>query len=348
MKTIKIGLIVIILISLLYPNAWAQLFGFPRPHDTKLISESKGKTDTISTTRYYYSSKLKKDQIVNFYQDIFARKGLNEFNYSNEQFGAKEYLLSIKSTSCLSDSSCSQGSQNEFRRKIEELKANRPEIENDRFESRLAKVRDSKQRRYLFRNKETGESALLVFNSLYGGEIYFSIAIRERIKKITVFPIERFQRPQELDFMPIYPNATEFKYETQFEPMIGVGYNTHDDQSVIKDFFLRQMPDYGWHLDKEESSQGKFGFSKALMIVNPFTKYLTQPQAKVFDKLIPKLDLKGSTLIFKDGGSRKCIITVYTFPDFIKIMEKTPIDVSPAKRFGNTLIAVYYFYEEKT
>ena len=120
---------------------------------------------------------------------------------------------------------------------------------------------------------------------------------------------------------------------------------TDDDQSDVKEYFLRSMSEYDWEFVGEQSHDGKYGFKDALTIVNPFTKYLSSAQAKVFNKIVPPLNMKGSMLQFQEGA-RKCYIGVYTFPGALDIMKNVPVEMEPVKRYGNTLIAVYYFYDE--
>ncbi|MCQ9206198.1 MAG: hypothetical protein NG737_07810, partial [Omnitrophica bacterium] len=59
---------------------------------------------------------------------------------------------------------------------------------------------------------------------------------------------------------------------------------------------------------------------------------------------VPPLKIKGETLTFTKGN-KKCILTVHTFVDIVKLSVGTVYDLSVVRQNGNTVISVVYYYK---
>ena len=164
--------------------------------------------------------------------------------------------------------------------------------------------------------------------------------------RLPILPWTNFKAPQELDFMPVYLEATQFQYNTIFPPMIGVGYLSHKPDDAITRFYLENMPEFGWTLVSNNHQAGRYKFSQWLLMVDPFTKVLAELSARGYDELAPLLEVSGNTLSFAQEG-KTCTITVHRFPDIISASKKTIFDASDIEKYGETLVAVFYFDRKK-
>jgi hypothetical protein len=164
-------------------------------------------------------------------------------------------------------------------------------------------------------------------------------------KKLPIIPIYDLQSPQELKFMPVYSSATQFiNYNSPTSPFTGVDYLSHNNPDEISNFYLTNMPSFGWKLIKKEPHSGAYSFFEWLKIVDPFTKIIPSLRSQGYAELVPPLKLNGQTLTFEQG-SKACTITIYKFEDIVeKARQQTLWDVSVMEKYGDTVIAVFYFY----
>lgn len=168
------------------------------------------------------------------------------------------------------------------------------------------------------------------------------------MKKLPVLPANDFKSPQTLDFMPIYPNSTQFLYYApSTSSFIGIGYLTSSSPEEAKSLYLEQMPGFGWKLTNEDPHSGTYNFSEWLRFVDPYTQMLSYHNfAANFSEIVPPLKLRGSTLQFTQGN-KKCTVAIYKFEDMLEKAKvtKTVWDVSAFEQYGETIIEVYYFYK---
>ncbi len=174
-----------------------------------------------------------------------------------------------------------------------------------------------------------------------GYKTFYSLTEHERTLQ-PILPFPSFAQPQELDFAPVFGQSRQFVYNTYWHPMIGVGYLSEQDPSVISEFYLKNMPSFGWELAGQESHQGRYSIYEWLLVVDPFTKVIPNMEVASYDEVVPPLQVRGRTLNFRRGGE-SCTITVYNFPDIVERARGTFWDAGPIQKYGNTLICVYYF-----
>ncbi len=161
-------------------------------------------------------------------------------------------------------------------------------------------------------------------------------------KRISVLPIADFSSPRQLDFMPTFLEATEFVYSTYFAPMTGVWYLSFKDAEEVANFYLKNMPDFGWKLLGDSPRQGVYSFSEWFVLIDPFSKVLPRLEEEGYPEYVPPLKVRGRTLSFtKDKES--CTITIYKFEDILEKAEGTVWDVSALATYGTTVIGVFYF-----
>ena len=165
-------------------------------------------------------------------------------------------------------------------------------------------------------------------------------------QKRKVFDLAVFIEPQELDFMPIYSTAAQFRYGQRDipVPMTGIAYLSKDPVNKIKNFYTTNMPQTGWELKKSAPKQGSFKLSEWVFIIAPFLKDadISMESIKNDEKLVPLLDIEGTTLTFQKA-QEKCIITIYKFKNILQAQEGTIYDVSPMAEYGTTVICAFYF-----
>jgi hypothetical protein len=172
--------------------------------------------------------------------------------------------------------------------------------------------------------------------------IYFTTL--QECKKFPLWPKEHFTRPKSLDFMPVHPSATQFTYNTQFPPMIGITYLIPGEVSQVINFYEGQMPNFGWQETSKEPNQGRYKFLEWLAIIDPFTKAIPVLRSQGFDSFVPPLDMKGETLKFTQG-KKTCTITIYQFPGILAASKGTIFDMWMVEKYGDILVCVYYFSE---
>ena len=158
------------------------------------------------------------------------------------------------------------------------------------------------------------------------------------------FPNYNFSHPQKLKIMPVYPDSKEFKNE-KHPVALAFGYLTPSPAEEVSDFYLKNMPEYGWSMVSNESNQGSYKLSEWVKIVAPYTKFLLASGCKELEVMLPSLSIRGKTLKF-ENGMKGCELTVYTFEDIITNLKHMEFDLSPIEQYGNTVIGVAYFYDK--
>jgi hypothetical protein len=126
--------------------------------------------------------------------------------------------------------------------------------------------------------------------------------------------------------------------------MTGLAYFSPQNIESLREFYLKQMPGFGWNLVDSQSHRGRYEFFQWLKIVNPFTKHLPNLKEIGYDVTIPPLTVEGTTLTFEQG-IKTCTITIYNFPDILSDSQNTKWDLwaKDIAKYGKTLICVYYF-----
>lgn len=172
--------------------------------------------------------------------------------------------------------------------------------------------------------------------------IYFTSL--QELNKFPLWSKEYFTAPKSLDFMPVHPGATQFTYNTQFPPMVGITYLIPGNINQVIAFYEKEMKTFGWQLTGKQPNQGRYKFSDWLAIVDPFTKAIPLLRSHGFDVLVPPLDMKGETLKFIQG-KKTCTLTIYQFPGIFAASKGTVFDMWMVEKYGDILVCVYYFYE---
>jgi len=162
-------------------------------------------------------------------------------------------------------------------------------------------------------------------------------------KNIKVLPTAGFTSPQKLDFMPTLSNAMQFVYSTYFYPMTAVWYLSFATPDEICDFYIKNMPSFGWKLKDVVVNKGIFNFYDFFLMVDPFSKALPMFKDYGYQDFIPPLSLYGKTLTFIKEDKSRITITVYKFDDILQKAENSVWDVSDFKNYGTTIIGIFYF-----
>ncbi|UCC95650.1 MAG: hypothetical protein JSW40_02595 [Candidatus Omnitrophota bacterium] len=170
--------------------------------------------------------------------------------------------------------------------------------------------------------------------------------VTQAITRLPIIPGTGFTAPKKLDFMPVYPGATQFIYNPYNVPMVGIGYLTKSSTQKVSDFYLNNMSSFGWTLEDKESHQGRYKFYEWLKIVDPFTDAAPRLKIMEYGKIIPPLKVRGTTLLFTQG-EKSCTITIYKFDDIVAKAKGRVWDATPIEKYGDTLICVYHFSQKR-
>lgn len=193
--------------------------------------------------------------------------------------------------------------------------------------------------RYPFQSKE------LNFKSAQeNGKTFYSLT-EYFYRNLSIVPSTTFTTPQKLDFMPTFPDAWQFIYSTYWSPMIGVWYLSGSEPEQVCDFYLKNMPSFGWQLADSVSKQGSYNFYQWFQFVDPFSKALPTLQARNYEEFITPLAIRGKTLTFRQG-EKNCTIAIYKFDDIVEKAKGTIWDASAFEQYGSTMISVFYFPEK--
>lgn len=143
--------------------------------------------------------------------------------------------------------------------------------------------------------------------------------------------------------MPVYKQAQQFFYNDYFKPSwIGAAYLTSSSPDAVEDFYLKEMPSFGWKLSDSQSNAGTYPFSGWVKTIDPFGHEIGVYTNMGYEENTPPLTIRGSQIIFSKSG-KKCSIAIYKFEDIIAKAKGTPWDTSVMEKYGDTVIAVCYF-----
>ena len=275
----------------------AQVFISPvKPYSTELISKNEKKREKGSSVVYNYSSQLDKEDILDFYREIFLSDGLEETSVSESVFIFKSPYKHAAITFV-------------------------PSLKGKKVDYYLAIA-------------AVNEKTIQEFerNKAYSNRSKFS-------------PPIRVTQAKRINFMPVFPRAKQLEYvnwEKARPPLISIGYLSHRGSAEVIGFYLSKMPSFGWTLAKREPHDGAYSTSEWIPMVAPASAFCTS--CDILPAEVPPLKIKGETLTFTKGN-KKCILTVHTFVDIVKLSVGTVYDLSVVRQNGNTVISVVYYYK---
>jgi hypothetical protein len=289
--------------------AYGQSLDYLKPNNTNLVDQNIKKTEVGDMYLLRYDSTLSKEEILDFYRDSFIRQNIKEVDYNKRKDlieGAFVFEGANRSVSVLFPPS-SEGKTTYF-----------------------VLLRDSSS---LYDSKSVQE------------ECKSCAAAMKKNKTLKIF--ENISSPHKVDFMPLYPGVKELEYVDwgiAQPPMLSIGYLTKSDSAQTVEFYLENMPGFGWELTDRQTHNNMYGASEWVSIVAPYTYCSRHPCENLLPEPIPPLKLRGETLTFVKE-KEKCVITVHTFDDMVAKSKGTIYDLSIIEENGNTAIGIAYFYE---
>lgn len=276
----------------------AQVFIRPvKPYSTELISKDEKKREKDLSVLYNYTSQLDKEDILDFYREIFLSEGLEETSVSESVFTFKSLYKYVAIIFV-------------------------PSLKGKKIDYYLAIIAMNKKAIQEFES-----------NKAYSGRSKFS-------------PTIRVTQPKKINFMPVFPRAKQLEYvnwEKARPPLISIGYLSRRSSAEVIGFYLNKMPSFGWTLTKREPHDGTYSVSEWLPKIAPVSSFCTSCEGSLPAE-VPLLKIKGETLTFAKGN-KKCILTVHTFADIVKLSVGTVYDLSVVRKNGNTVIGVVYYYK---
>ncbi len=149
------------------------------------------------------------------------------------------------------------------------------------------------------------------------------------------------REPHYVDFMPLYQGVKELEYIEwrSANPMLSIGYISHDDSNKVIEFYLKNMPEFGWELFERKPHTGTYELKQWASIIAPYSSFCTE----CIKERVPPLEIRGETLTFRNGVQR-CVITVYTFDNVLNYLNNTKYDISFLEQYGTTIIGIAYFH----
>ncbi len=289
-------------------SIYGQPLDYPIPYNTSLIDKTINRTKTGDIYLLEYNSTLSKENILDFYRDNLAKENIKEINY-NKNKNLPEETFIFEGT---------------LRRIVIFFVASY----NDQATDYYVLVHENS---YL-PNPEAGQNVCK--------------SCLEGLKNKTIKLFENISFPHKIDFMPLYPDTKEVEYVNwpiANPPMISIGYLTKSDSAQVIEFYLENMPKFGWELIDRQPRDGMYEASDWVKIVAPETYCAHHPCANILPEPIPPLKLRGETLTFEREDQR-CIVTIHTFDDIVAKSKGTIYDLSVVEENGNTAIGVAYFY----
>lgn len=307
----------LIFVFIYYPTiAQSKPTSHAKPYSTDLVDEIINETELGTVSLRKYSSSFSEDRIVDFYRDFFSQQGLEEL-YPED----KDSLV--------------QGTP------------------DDRFEF----VGEHTRATIIF--VPSVNSRVKYYVSIYDRRDLYKIGKRKKAawskqkrKKAlksgkTIKFFENITDPRKVDFMPIYPDVMQLEYvdwNSVGRPMISIGYLTSKDSSKVVNFYIENMPSFGWTLTKRDAHYLKnYETSEWIPMVAPYTYCAHNSCEPLLPQEIPLLSVRGETLTFKNR-KEKCVITIHAFDDIVRKSKSTIYDLSVVEKYGSTAIGIAYFY----
>jgi hypothetical protein len=291
----------------------------PEPFSTTM--ERKEERDVIDFvgTDYYYTSGLSKQSLLDFYRKKFSQQGYNEFN--------KDDRGDDKSTFIFKDAK-----------------------DNNRINVLMffGKTDDDKTEYVLEigRSKEYSVDDVLRKAPPEVAEKARALIEQYKIEQVTkvhnAYLFGDMKKPQQVDFMPLFPGAMQFKQSEHKDGrtlVTSYGYLSQADADEVVDFYVRNMAQRGWVLKDRENNSGRYNVEQWISLVAPDTKF--NPGCGIVSIPVPLLKLHGSTLTFT-SVNKKCLLTVYTFDDAVELSHSHPYNLDAMERHGSTVIGVIY------
>lgn len=289
-----------------------------KPYSTDLVDERSDETEFGTVSLRKYKSSLSEDGVIDFYRDFFSKQGLEELHAEDK-------------ASLLQDTP------------------------DDRFEF----VGRHTQATIFF--LPSTEDKVRYYISMYDRRELYEIdkkkAARSKQKRKKVLKngerivfFKDITDPRKVDFMPLYPGVMQLEHvdwKSVGKSMISIGYLTPKKSKDVVNFYIANMPSFGWTLVKRDTHYPKYyKSSEWLPMVAPYTYCAHNSCEPFLPQEIPLLSVRGETLTFKNR-EEKCVVTAYTFDDIVRKSKRTIYDLSMVEKHGSTAIGIAYFYSNE-
>ena len=289
-----------IISSLVILDAQAQPFSLAKPRRTKLESQEQVDDEFFSGSSYKYESELNKEQILNFYRDLLKQDGYEQVDPGRED---RDIIVA----------SFFKPDSNKTKRIV--------------FSPGIKK---GTLRFFLY----TGTSKLN-----YGGSGQRSACSAKGAISMLYTSVK--QPTRQPDFMPLFSPVKQLEYmEWRDSNTVSAGYISPADSETAINFYLQEMPSYGWVLSERHNNAGKYTIDEWFPMVAPDSKFVPSSCSGLIED-VPPLKMHGATLRFK-RGNEDCVVTAHTFDNTGRVLRKRP-DLSGIQKFGKTIIGVMYY-----
>jgi hypothetical protein len=171
----------------------------------------------------------------------------------------------------------------------------------------------------------------------------------DNFKMLHAYPLanRKVTQPQKLEFMPVYSQAMELGKGDKNEKEIGAVYIGKGTIDEIVEFYLKNMPEFGWNLTNKQIQHTKSKLWDAVAVISGLDLSV---KSQVADALIGEdvsVDIEMALLTFssndKEKSEKKCIISILQFNDSYEDLEKNEVvSTNFLKKYGRNLINVHY------
>ncbi|MFA7677325.1 MAG: hypothetical protein WCY34_04060 [Candidatus Omnitrophota bacterium] len=288
---------------------YGKPLSYQRPYGTELIKKSSNKNGGETVYLFKYVSDLSKEKILDFYRNLFAKQNMVELDKETNNISESAYIFKgdLEKATVFFLPSFKKGVTNYC------IFARSQKTASKNFSKRVFN-------KALLKQAKSEKKAFEIFG-------YIS-------------------PPKAVGFMPMQEGIRQLTYaswEDSQPRVIGIGYVTSRVSPEVVNFYLENMPGFGWGLSERKSNKGTYTISQWFPIIAPYSPFCPTCEG-ILPLEVPPLKVYGETLTFVREG-QKCVITAYTFADILEIAEKqTVYDISFMKKYGTTIITVVYFY----
>lgn len=125
---------------------------------------------------------------------------------------------------------------------------------------------DSQGTRRMHSFFKDGDVIVLCFiPSLEDGNVSYGVMIIKGGKKLSDYSFQGFDDEQDINFAPLYMGAKQFKIE-KYSKKVVAGYIACADLEEVRDFYISNMPSFGWEL-----------LGEVPISINPYTGTIITP-----------------------------------------------------------------------